>query len=644
MLINTKKSLSLRIVVYVLTFCVFLFILLLSVFYISSKSKIEKATLTNAQLRTNNVVLDAERILLSVTRIVDNYKWIIENENISREEIYALTRRMVENNSDILGAAVAFEPFFFEKEGQYFAPYSYREKDSIKTIQLGNPEYDYFYMDWYQIPMVTQKTCWTDPYFDTGGGNALITTYSTPFFRTINNERKPAGVITVDLPLDWFTEIVSSVRVLETGYASVLSPSGTFITHPNKDLIMNQSIFSYAEELGNAELREIGRQIQKTESGLVPSTLKGVERRLYYKRLPSSGWTMAIIFPVSEMYQPLRSISIVLIILVVTGLLLLSLIVSRIIKKQIAPLKFFADSARIIAGGNFTSKLPEITSEDELKDLHDSFEYVQHKLSDYIENLKQTTSAKEKIESELRIAREIQMGMIPKIFPPFPNLREIDLYATLQPAKEVGGDLYDFFMIGEEHLCFAIGDVSGKGVPASLFMAVTRTLLRSVAPDQKSPAAIVNSLNRSLSTNNDSNMFVTFFLGIVELKTGKMTYANAGHNPPVLIGPSGEAEFFEFAKNIPVGVFEEFNYEERERHLQKGDKIFLYTDGVTEAENSQDELYSENRLLKCLQENSHLDPRSMICKVTEDVASHVKGNPQSDDMTMLSIVHFGIHG
>jgi len=152
-----------------------------------------------------------------------------------------------------------------------------------------------------------------------------------------------------------------------------------------------------------------------------------------------------------------------------------------------------------------------------MKELHDSFVYMQKELAQYIVNLRETTSARERIESELRIAREIQMGMIPHIFPPFPNLSEIDLFALLRPAKEVGGDLYDFFLIGEDKLCFAIGDVSGKGVPASLFMAVTRTLLRSVSTIDGSPSAVVSSLNKSLSYNNESSMFVTFFVGMLNL-------------------------------------------------------------------------------------------------------------------------------
>jgi len=404
---------------------------------------------------------------------------------------------------------------------------------------------------------------------------------------------------------------------------------------------MNESIFSVAEELNNPQLREIGREMQKGNTAFVVSTLNGVDRIMYYTPLPSSNWMLAVLFPKSEMYLPLRTISIILIVLIVVGLGILTVSVERIVAEQLRPLAKFAKSAREVATGNFDAALPEIITDDEMKDLHDSFAHMQGDLKNYIADLKDTTSAKEKIESELRIAREIQMGMIPKIFPPFPNLSQIDLYAMLEPAKEVGGDLYDFFMIDDNHLCFAIGDVSGKGVPASLFMAVTRTLLRSVAPNQTSPAYIVDKLNKALSSGNDSNMFVTFFIGIINTDTGIVKYTNAGHNPPVWISASGKVEFLPVTKDIPIGLFDDFQYQERELVLKSKDKLYLYTDGVTEAENASEVLYSEKKLINCLSIYLRSHPRELIQQVAMDVAVHVGDFPQSDDLTMLSIIYNG---
>lgn len=641
MKLNINKSLASRIVFYVLIFCILLFIISLSVIYTNSKKQLEAMTYKNAEALANNTVLKAEQILGPITKIANNYKWILESSELTCDSIYALTKRIVENNPEILGAAIAFEPFYYKEQGRYFSPYSFRENGSIKTIQLGNSNYEYFAMDWYQIPVAIQQPYWTEPYFDTGGGNALMTTYSMPFYKTTNGTKKIAGIITIDLALDWFTDIVSSVKILETGYASVISKNGTFITHPKKEWIMNESIFSVASELKNPELREIGREMQKGKTDFVTSTLRGVERKMYFTPLPSSGWTMAVIFPKSEMYLPLRKITLTLIIIIGIGLFLLTFIISKIVSKQLSPLSLFANSAHQVAGGNFDAQLPDIKTKDEMKDLHDSFVLMQHDLKKYINNLKSTTSAKEKIESELRIAREIQMGMIPKIFPPFPNLPEIDLYAMMEPAKEVGGDLYDFFLIDEKHLCFAIGDVSGKGVPASLFMAITRTLLRTIAPKQHSPREIVKALNQSLSQGNESSMFVTFFLGIIDIENGHLRYANAGHNPPAIIHAGGDVELFETSKDIPIGLFENYDFNESDRYLAKDDRIFLYTDGITEAENWEQELYSEQRLIDTLSSLKTLVPIEIVMSVAKDVVVHVNDNLQSDDLTMMCIIYSG---
>lgn len=634
---NINKSLGNRIVFYVLLICTFIFILSVSVIYTFSKQSLEKTTKANALSLTQNTVLKTSEVILLTETIAKNYLWILENNQYSADSLMQLTHRIVDENPKILGSAIAFEPSFFEAKGRYYAPYSFRRENQIETIQLGSENYEYFVMDWYQIPMTIEEAYWCEPYYDEGGANALITSYSLPF--KINNSY--AGVLTIDLSLNWLTDIVSQVSILETGYAAVISRNGTFVTHPDKELIMNQTIFSYAKELESEELRSIGRDMQIGNTDFVSLKLNDLDWIISYTPLPSSSWSLAVVFPRSEIYAPLRGITTTLIVLIVIGLLLLSLMISKVVSDQLQPLRLFANSAHEIAQGKFDVELPNIETEDEMKDMEESFEHMQSELKEYISNLKNTTSAKEKIESELRIAREIQMGMIPKIFPPFPNIQEIDLYAMLEPAKEVGGDLYDFFMIDDTHLCFAIGDVSGKGVPASLFMAVTRTLLRSVAPKQHSPSFIINSLNKSLSFGNESNMFVTFFLAIIDTKTGVVRYSNAGHNPPVLMKAGGQIEFLEITKDIPVGLFEEFNYQEKELHLNHNDKLFLYTDGITEAENSMEELYSEERLMKCLSIYIREQPTQLIAHVASDVAEHVSGNIQSDDLTMLSIIYNG---
>ena len=226
--------------------------------------------------------------------------------------------------------------------------------------------------------------------------------------------------------------------------------------------------------------------------------------------------------------------------------------------------------------------------------------------------------------------------MIPKIFPPYPDRNDVDLHAILHPAKEVGGDLYDFYMDGNR-LYFLIGDVSGKGVPASLFMAITRSLFRTLSHQVDSPAKIVTEMNNSISNSNESNMFVTLIVGILDLSTGKMKICNAGHNPPILIHPDKHVSFLEFPTQIFVGVIDSSTYTDTEITLEKGSKLFLYTDGVTEAENAEKELYGDEKLQKLLSDNAFSDVRTIVDVIVTSIADHVQEAEASDDLTILLI-------
>ena len=270
--------------------------------------------------------------------------------------------------------------------------------------------------------------------------------------------------------------------------------------------------------------------------------------------------------------------------------------------------------------------------------LYDSFHHMQHSLADYMDELARTTANKERIESELRIASDIQMGMIPKIFPPFPDRKDIDLYATLTPAKEVGGDLYDFF-VEDDRLYFTVGDVSGKGVPASLLMAVTRSLFRTMAPHFKVPADIVAALNDALSDSNESNMFVTLFLGVLNLKDGTLRYCNAGHNAPVRFGgtDSGDPAFIPVNPNLALGLFKGFPYLEQEMRLEAGTSLLLYTDGVTEAEDLTQQLFSDERLLNLLARECGSRPARVVEHLMQAIRTHTAEAEQNDDITILCL-------
>ncbi len=637
-----KNSLSYRIIFRILLFCTIIWLVIFSVYYTYTRHSIRSNTLEQARLLTENMVNKIEKTLQPIEILPENLSWMAETGNIPEDSIYSFLKSMIQNNPEVYASAIAFEPYTYDAGIKFWSPYAYREGDNIVTKQLGSEAYDYFIMDWYQIPATLKEPYWSEPYFDTGGANALISTYSVPFYTTKNGKRVFGGIITVDVSLDWLTQIVNQTKILESGYSFLITRSGTYVTNPNKSLIMNETIFTMAKESGQPEIREIGRRMINGETGSLSFKHKEYGKvTVYYINLPSNKWSIGLVLPNDEMYADLFTLNIFIIVLGILGLSILVFFTVRIIQNQLKPLSKFSKSAQTIAKGDFNAELPVVTTEDEMKELHDSFEFMQKELSNYVANLKETTSAKEKIESELRIAKEIQLGMIPHIFPPFPDLPEIDLFASLVSAREVGGDLYDFFLLDKHVLCFAIGDVSGKGIPSSLFMAVTRTLLRSIADKDKSAAEIVTSINRTLSLNNDSNMFVTFFLGILDTTTGKLNYCNAGHNPPILIKGGKSADYFNFSKGIPVGLFEDHEYLNEYTFIESGDQLFMYTDGVSEAENSQYVLYGNDRLIDVIRNHSTMKPKQLIEAVNDDIALHVNGYLQSDDLTMLSIINHG---
>lgn len=278
---------------------------------------------------------------------------------------------------------------------------------------------------------------------------------------------------------------------------------------------------------------------------------------------------------------------------------------------------------------------------DEIGELATSFVAMERMLQQYLRDLKETTAAKQRIESELTIAHEIQMSMIPKIFPPFPERREFDLHAKLISAREVGGDFYDFYFIDDRHLCFVIGDVSGKGIPASLFMALTKTLFRATGgPRNPTPRGILTHLNNEISRDNASCMFVTTFCGVLDTQTGDIRYCNAGHNPPFII-QKGDISFLSSTGDVALGVIGDVEYSERHCRLEPGDQLVLYTDGITEAMSGGNDFYGEERMESVLEARKGDSSRGVIRHVLEGVREFAGDTPQSDDMTILVLGYRG---
>jgi sigma-B regulation protein RsbU (phosphoserine phosphatase) len=297
-------------------------------------------------------------------------------------------------------------------------------------------------------------------------------------------------------------------------------------------------------------------------------------------------------------------------------------------------LRKFADSADEIAKGNITASLPKIKTKDEMYRLRNSFETMQLSLVRQIEETKAINAEKGRMEGELQTARSIQMSMLPKTFPPYPDRDDIDIYGQLVPAKEVGGDLFDFY-IRDEKLFFCIGDVSGKGVPASLLMAVTRSLFRTVSAHESQPARIMTTINESIAEDNDSNMFITLFIGVLDLPTGRLRYSNAGHDAPLLIGKANTGKL-PCDPNLPIGIEANWKFTTQEAVIDPETIIFLFTDGLTEAENIYYDQFQEERIIETIRLSEHT-PQQLIQSMTEAVRQFTDQAEQNDDQTMLAI-------
>lgn len=297
----------------------------------------------------------------------------------------------------------------------------------------------------------------------------------------------------------------------------------------------------------------------------------------------------------------------------------------------------FADK-RVSKSGNLDMK---IKNNDEIGILAGSISKMENDIVDYIENITKITTEKERISAELNVASRIQQDMLPCIFPPFPDRSEFDLYASMNPAKEVGGDFYDFFLVDHDHLALIIADVSGKGVPASLFMVITKTLLKNAAQSGLSPKAIFEKVNNQLVENNEADMFVTVWMGILTISSGRMICANAGHEYPCIRRGNGQYELLNDKHGFVLAGMEDSKYREYEIELSPGDRMFVYTDGVAEATNSVNELFGTDRMLNILNRKADITPSETIDSINEGIDEFVKETPQFDDITMISLEYNG---
>ncbi len=620
-----------------------LFFLILSIGGLVVLSALYIANMSAMEMKMDNV-------FTAVEVAVSNRIPEIEKNIDSGGQEYMALEQLLQLNPNLIGAAMALNPECEPKRGKRYAPYAYRDSIGIKTKNLDSPQYDYLYKEWYTKPLDEGKAIWTEPYVDEGGGEVMMITYSTPL---ANSKGEIYAVQTADISLDWLSELILDLDSIyndeyymgmeDRGGARsfIVTANGNFVVHPDKVNADGETIYDY---LNKNNYRSVGKSVEEILNNntfmtvLIGKSANG--QFVFIKKIKQTGWTIVAMVPFKDLLQPVSAFVLVFIFVLVIALLIVGLVCRINIHKVTRPLTQFARSAVEIADGNLETPLPEIKSKDEMLTLHDSFSTMQRSLVSQIEQIKKANEEKGRIEGELLIARNIQMSMLPQTFPAFPERNDMDIYALLTPAKEVGGDLYDF-LIRDEKLYFCIGDVSGKGMPAAMVMAVIRALFRTASSHDSNPGKIAAGINEMVAEDNDSNMFVTLFVGVLDLPSGRLRYCNAGHNPPLIINGS-EVSMMACDPNLPLGIMDNWKFTTQEIFIEPQTTVFLYTDGVTEAENARFEQFQEQRMIE-VSRQTHQQPQTLIKEMEKKISEFVGDAPQSDDMTMMAIQYTKQH-
>ncbi|MEI7750729.1 MAG: SpoIIE family protein phosphatase [Candidatus Omnitrophota bacterium] len=570
--------------------------------------------------------------------------------DVDERTVYQLLRQNVSQNPFIYGSAAAFEEHEFKADKKLFCPYVHRPEtgskealkdqsarpagEDLREIDIGRDAYDYRKADWYRLVKESGKAIWTEPYFDSGAGNVIMCTYSAPFFK----EGKFRGVVTVDIRVDDLKQLIQKRGLVDPSAFVITSREGRYISHPQPHFIMKETIFSNAENLGRMELMALGKAMIAGGKGaaLIKDFKSSKKIFIFYAPIPSTGWSFAATVPeamvMGRVWLQLAQVGGIL----AAGLLLILLLIWILSLRITRPTRELAAFAKEIGDGHFDAPFKRDFDGDEIGDLAESLKKMVRGLKDHMEALTLETAKRQQVESELQVARDIQLSLLPMIFPPFPERKEFDLYAKNGPARFVAGDFFDFFFIDEKTLAFSIADVSGKGIPAAMFMVITRTLLRNIASAGKSPAEVLKDANRILFENNERGMFVTLFLGYYDLHSGKICYVNAGHNQPYFMDRSGTIRKFGKVTGTILGVLSDPQYEDAQEILNPGEMLILYTDGFPEARTPSGEFLNETRFRTLLESYSGESSMDLCEKVFQNAMDFQKQKPV-DDLTILAL-------
>jgi sigma-B regulation protein RsbU (phosphoserine phosphatase) len=529
-------------------------------------------------------------------------------------------------------------------EAGYFITVDKDASDLRKT------DYDARTRSWYIGAKKKNGLFWTAMSSDSSTGGSISCTM--PFY----DGELFKGVAGSGMSLEDINQILNSTTIGETGYAFLLNnDTGQVIMSPKISHIRTDENGAILGEdylhSPNPALRELTQRMINQEDGFMELEMDGAGVYVAYHPLRFINWSLGIVAPIEEIIAPARFIDqniiqltkikvtqmdrTILVICLIMGTVILFAVgiivflALRLSNGLTAPIISLSHGALVVGAGDLNHRF-EIKTGDELETLSKIFNQM-------IDNIQDITAEKERIGAELNVATKIQASMLPCIFPPFPELKEFDIYAEMHPAKEVGGDFYDFFLVDQNKLVVVIADVSGKGVPAALFMVIAKTLIKNQAQMDKPLNEVFAAVNNQLCENNDANMFVTAFIGMLEINTGKFTYVNAGHNPPIIKQGDRGFTWLTTKPGIILGTMEDMRFKMMETILEEEDMLFLYTDGVNEAMNREDKLFGSERILEVLNAGRGKDNHihDYIKDMLHEIEVFADGAEQADDITML---------
>mgnify|MGYP002522060744 CR=1 FL=1 len=499
--------------------------------------------------------------------------------NLSRpDSVFKALEWVLRTHPNVVGCGVAFVPYFYPEKGRLFEPYAYRENDEIKTMQVAGEKHDYTKSGFYKEGIVADGPLWTAPYVDDIFGIPMVS-YTVPLW---DKNQDTIAVFALDIPIRILGDTLNYRHIYPSSYDILLTTDGEYIAGPSEDHVQRKDVEQVISIIND---NTVTKTLSKSGRSRIAKFRDHEDQSIGYvffanfKGQPR--WQIAVVCYDDEVYGKLRMMRLNIGLLMLAGLVILSLIVLRFVRND-----------RRLQAANFMQ---------------------------------------ERNDSELRIASNIQKEMLPKESLDT-GRNDVDIRGMLIPARAVGGDIFDYF-IRDEKLFFCIGDVSGKGVPAAMVMAVIHSLFRMASSHENNPARIMQTINETSCEGNESNMFVTMFVGVLDLPTGRLRYCNAGHDRPVIVG----AEALPAEANLPVGLFFDFVYEMPETVLAGGSTLFLYTDGLTEAKGRENKMFGVERVMDALSDSADLMPAQLLEKMVREVHAFVEDAEQSDDLTMLAI-------